>query len=59
MSERKKRLGVMVVGVMFFCLIAYGVGVFFMNRSTNKMRTFYKSMEGTWSGENQEYSLEI
>lgn len=59
MSERKKRLGVMVVGVMFFCLIAYGVGVFFMNRSTNKMKTFYKSMEGIWSGENQEYSLEI
>ena len=59
MSERKKRLGVIVVGVMVFCLIAYGVGVFFMNRSTNKMRTFYKSMEGTWSGENQKYSLEI
>lgn len=59
MSERIKRLIIMVAGAVFLSLICFFLGDFSMNKNIEEMRKYYNSIEGVWSAADTEYKLEI
>lgn len=59
MSQRKKRLMILVVGVLLFFLISFVVGGYFLDKNEKNMRAYYESLCGVWSGEHSIYKIKV